>query len=104
MLTRLCTFALFATALTAQGAAAQFYQRVDTHFGVVATRDATTGTTTSQPLVGTALTLGWQGQMDNGLRLGFEVELNLRNSPRPDNPYRDQVPRGPRGTATLQFP
>ncbi len=93
-----------AALLAAPAAQADFYHRIDTHFGVVATRDAATGTTTTRPLAGTALTIGWQTRMDNGLRLRFELELDLRNSPRPDLPFRGPHMAGTRGAATLQFP
>lgn len=98
MLTRLCLIA-FVT-LAPSGAAAQLYHRIDAHFGVVATHTATTGATTGQPLVGTNLTLGWQNQFDNGIRVQLEVELDIRNSPRPDAPRPVSQPRG---TATMQF-
>ena len=98
MLTRLCLLAV--VLLAPSGAAAQFYHRIDAHFGVVATTNAGTGTTTGQPLVGTNLTLGWQNQLDNGIRVQFEVELDIRNSPRPDAPRPNAQPRG---TATVQF-
>ena len=99
MLTRLSllAFVLFAPS----GAAAQLYHRIDAHFGVVATTNAGTGATSGQPLVGTNLTLGWQNQLDNGIRIRLEVELDVRNSPRPDAPPRQITPRG---SATLQFP
>jgi predicted porin len=96
--------ALVAALLAAPAAQAEFYHRIDTHFGVVATRDAATGTTTTQPIAGTALTLGWQTQMDNGMRFRFELELDLRNSPRPDVPFRGPYMPGARGAATFQFP
>ena len=98
MLTRLCLLA-FVT-LVPSGAAAQLYHRIDAHFGVVATTNAASGATTSQPLVGTSLTLGWQNQLDNGVRIQLEVELDIRNSPRPDAPRTHGQPRG---TATFSF-